>query len=400
MMSAGVRIGLFGEFGCGNIGNEASAEAMIQLLRGARPDARISLIARYAESASAIHRLPAVAMTWQDSRRFGRIRSMAWFKAMCKIIDLARMMLMVGHYDIVIVPGMGGIEAEPAVRPWGMAYALFTVAMACRVRRVPFAVVSIGGTVFAHPAGRFFVKHMLRSATYRSYRDHLTKRAVTASGVDTLNDRVWPDVAFALPIPKHVGLSDHSRVVAIGVIEHYGKAGNSPAGLQVRDTYIARLARFALILLDRGFTIRILVADSADEGAAQALATHLSGLSADTHGFVVMTPAHDISGLMNQMNDAAIVIASRYHNLIPAVMIGKPLIAVSHASKDEQLMHDLDLSCYVHNLEELEPEALAEQFAKAWKAKSELAGHIRWQAIVKRSSTLEQFEILRSAVGL
>ena len=67
-MLVGARTGPFGQFGCGRISNETSAEGVIRLLPQAKCCTDMTLIALYSESGRWIHRIHAVAITLAGSQ--------------------------------------------------------------------------------------------------------------------------------------------------------------------------------------------------------------------------------------------------------------------------------------------------------------------------------------------
>lgn len=63
------------------------------------------------------------------------------------------------------------------------------------------ALVSVGANEISARATRTLVRWVGRLATYRSYRDDISRDAMRAMGVDTSRDQVYPDLAFSLPTP-------------------------------------------------------------------------------------------------------------------------------------------------------------------------------------------------------
>jgi polysaccharide pyruvyl transferase WcaK-like protein len=61
---------------------------------------------------------------------------------------------------------------------------------------------------------------------------------------------------------------------------------------------------------------------------------------------------------MNQMESADLVVATRYHNLVCALMLGKPVISVGYSRKNDLLMADMGLGEFCQQIERLEIDVL------------------------------------------
>ena len=345
-------VGLFGEFGVGNIGNEASAEAVIRLMAAEPRLITVRTIARNPAAAAETLGVPSVPMRCDASRVLSRLRSSTTFKIMAKASDAARMCFLVKRFDAILVPGMGGLEAG-SVPVWGMPFTIFSLALACRLRAVPLGLISVGGTAYESAIGRTIFRKIGQWSTYVSFRDVTTRIAFAASGYDVSGDRTTPDIVFSLGPPKVETAPPDT--VAIGVIEYYGDHGYTDAGYAARASYHSRLAAFAEGLLRRGFSVRFIVGDLADRSAAAELYGDLILRCPDCSDHVHFAEAGDIHELWRQILTVKFVVASRFHNLVGSAMIGRPMIALSHAVKDDDLMEQLGLRSFVRDIETFDP---------------------------------------------
>jgi polysaccharide pyruvyl transferase WcaK-like protein len=70
--------------------------------------------------------------------------------------------------------------------------------VACgRLFSAKVAFVGVGANDITCPLTRWLVATAVRLAHHRSYRDEYTKAALTRMGIDTSEDDVHPDIAFA-----------------------------------------------------------------------------------------------------------------------------------------------------------------------------------------------------------
>ena len=61
---------------------------------------------------------------------------------------------------------------------------------------------------------------------------------------------------------------------------------------------------------------------------------------------VVAEPVSTFADLMRAMAPAHIVLATRYHNVICALMLSKPTLSVGYGAKNAVLMEDMGLAEY------------------------------------------------------
>src|SRR5882757_1493544 len=220
------RVGLFGLLGSGNIGNDGSLESVLAYLRTHHPDARLDAMCSGARQITDRYGIPATRLHWfrSEYQTASGAGSLAR-KVLGKVIDAARTTTWVRRQDVVIVPGMGVLEATTPLRPWGFPYALFVLCASARIVGTRTALVGVGADIITEPLIRWLITRSARLACYRSYRDVYSRDAMRRMGVDTSGDEVYPDLAFALPTPPVTGTRG---TVGIGVMAYCGR--NSDRG--------------------------------------------------------------------------------------------------------------------------------------------------------------------------
>jgi polysaccharide pyruvyl transferase WcaK-like protein len=65
---------------------------------------------------------------------------------------------------------------------------------------------------------------------------------------------------------------------------------------------------------------------------------------------------------MSEISQTDIVVATRFHNVVCALMVNKPVISCGYARKNEVLLDEMGLGGYSQHVEELDIEKLKEQF--------------------------------------
>lgn len=392
------RIGLFGLLGSGNIGNDGSLEAVLGYLRRNHPDAVLSALCGGPEAVRARYGIDATPLHWYR----GEYRTAAGAgavagKAFGKLVDAARTASWVRRQDAVIVPGMGVLEATLPLRPWGTPYSLLLLCAAGRLFGTPVALVSVGSNVIGRRATRLLVRWAARLAGYRSYRDELSRTAMRTMGVDTAADRVYPDLAFALPVPLDVPAEPGT--VGVGVMAFRGGNDDRPRAAEIAASYLDGMARFVAWLVSTGRRVRLFTGDEVDQPVVAEILARVGARPGGPNAAVVTAaPAASLDELMRQMAPVDAVVATRYHNVLCALKLGKPTLSVGYAAKNEALMADAGLAGFCHPAASIDADRLVAQFAELQARAPELRAGIQRRNEAAARQLQEQFAVLSAAL--
>ena len=152
------RVGLVGLLGQGNLGNDGSLEAVLGFLAEQQPNAILDFLCTGTEQMTARYGVPATPLRWynKETSAAGSITALA-AKGMKVplgiIIDAIRIGGWVRRHDVVIVPGMGVLEATLPLRAWHTPYSMFLVSALGKVFRTKVALVSVGAIFASHWSG-------------------------------------------------------------------------------------------------------------------------------------------------------------------------------------------------------------------------------------------------------
>ena len=393
---AALTVGLFGGLGSGNIGNDASLEAMLSYLRTDHPEAVLDAMCGGPDLVRARYGIPARSIHWAPGHQSARGLQRLAVKALRKPVDAVRIAGWVRRHDVVIVPGMGILETGLPVRPWQFPYLLFVLSVAGRVFRTRVALVSVGANVINQRMTRWLLCRAARLACYRSYRDALSREAMRQMGQDVTADHVFTDLAFALPaVSAEPG---DPRTVGVGVMDYYGSNDESRRhAAQRHATYVAALQDFVLWLVDSGRRVRLFVGDTngSDDRVLQSI---LAGLQEARPGLgaaqVTAEPVRSYGDLMRAMAPASTVVATRYHNVICALKLGKPTISISYAQKNTALMTAMGLSAFCQDIGALDGAALIGQLNELERQAPQLRTAIaRYNAELERAIAAQFAEL-------
>ena len=365
------KIALFGVFGAGNLGNECTLHAMLYNLRRYLPNAEVLCICSGPEntasslniSAFPIRESPLPPINNAILRVLRRIfigvpvELYRWFRAIIRLAGT----------DMLIMTGTGML-GDFGISPFGLHYDILKWSIIAKLCRCKLLFVSVGAGPIRRPLSRFFVKAALALANYRSYRDDFSKNYLQCIGFDAKNDRVYPDLAFSLPeeiIRRSQDREGHGGVIGVGLMTYYGRQGASEDDGAVYRAYVAKLACFVAWLLEHKYTARFLIGDFVwDQRVRQDLKALLEDRKLKFgDGKIIDVPARSFEEVLSQLAATDVVVASRFHNILLALMLNKPVVSVSPHEKVDSLMSAVGLSEFCHNIEHIEIDRLAEQVA-------------------------------------
>ncbi|MGW6359497.1 polysaccharide pyruvyl transferase family protein [Streptomyces sp. NPDC055092] len=389
-----VRVGVFGLLGSGNLGNDGSLEAVLGYLRAEHPGAVVDALCGGPEIVASRYNIPATRLHWYrgEYRTASRVGAIAG-KGLGKLVDVLRTAAWVRRHDVVIVPGMGVLEATLPLRPWGFPYALFLLCASGRLLGTRVALVSVGADTIANRSTRALVRWSARLAAYRSYRDDLSRDAMRAMGVDTARDEVYPDLAFSLPAPPASVPSDPpSGPVCVGVMAFHGNDDDRARAEEIHRRYLDGTIRFVRALVEDGRPVRLLTGDECDAPVVAAI------LDAVDSPLVTAAEATSLAEVMKETAAADTVVATRYHNLICALKAGVPTLALSYAAKSDALMDRMGLAAFSHPAREVDAERLLGQFRALEQRAVELRRTLTERNLLAVRQLQHQFTALTTAL--
>jgi polysaccharide pyruvyl transferase WcaK-like protein len=387
------RVGVFGLLGSGNLGNDGSLEAVLGYLRAEHPEAAVDALCGGPEVVAARYGIPATRLHWYrgEYRTASRAGAVA-AKALGKLVDAFRTAAWVRRHDVVIVPGMGVLEATLPLRPWGFPYSLFLLCATGRLLGSRVALVGVGAAPIGNRSTRTLVRWSARLATYRSYRDTLSRDAMRAMGVDTRRDEVCPDLAFALPTPRAGAPAGPPGRVCVGVMDFHGGDDDRARAEEIHRRYLDGTIRFVRALVGEGRPVRLVTGDGVDRPVVAAI------LDAVDSPLVTAAETASLADLMKEMAAADTVVATRYHNLVCALKAGTPTLALSYAAKSDALMDRMGLGAYCHPAREMDADRLLDRFRALERRSAELRRTLAERNLVASRLLEEQFTALTKAL--
>jgi polysaccharide pyruvyl transferase WcaK-like protein len=397
-------VGLFGMFGIGNIGNDGSLESIVRFLRGAVPQERLLCICGNPAAVKEAFGLEAVPIYHKPRRLSDGRGAVLVQKAAGRATLWLQAMRHLRRLKVLIVPGTGVLDDFSVSHPLGWPHDLLSWFLLARLMGVKVVLVSIGAGPIHHPVSRWLMKSAARAAHYRSYRDLVSKAFMESIGFDTRNDPIYPDIAFRLPAPTSTrGHEGESRplTIGVGVMAYQGWRNDSTRGAKIYAEYIEKMTSFVVWLLDRGHPVRILMGDEVDRRAVDDIVRAVRSREPDrAEDSIMFAPAHTLHDVMRQMADTDLVVATRYHNVVCALRVGKPTLSIGYAKKNDALLAEVGLGDYCQHVERLDVELLKTQTMQLISDRLATEGRIA-QAVARFESRLrEQEDFLLSLIRI
>lgn len=379
------RVGLFGLLGSGNLGNDGSLEAVVRFLRAEHPDAELTAFCGGPDIIAARYGIRATALNWyrKEYRTAGDLRSIA-LKAVGKVVDVVRTAAWVRKQDLVVVPGMGVLETTLPLRPWGLPYSMLLLSLSGRLFGTRVAFICVGASVIGNPPTRRITTLAARLASYRSYRDEFSRDAMREMGVDTSRDEVYPDLAFALPVPH---AERQPGLVGVGVMAFRGGNDERAHAEEIYRSYVDGMKEFVRRIVEQGRAVRLFTGDRVD-------APVVDEILAECGPSVSVTTVSSLDGLMREMAPVDAVVATRYHNVLCALKTRTPTISVGYAGKNDVLMQGMGLGEFCHPARAIDVDRLMEQFHELESRSDELVSVLEQRNTAQGEALKAQFAVL------
>ena len=396
MYSLTKTIGLLDHIGGGNLGDDATQEAVIHNIRSRWPSAAICAFSMNPDDTRARHGIgsyPIRRKTWifgtastngtpslKSRIKAGSRLHPALFAILRTIYNLAfkipaacyaeacflaRSLRILRSFDLLVISG-GGQLTESWGGPWKFPYTIFKWIFLARLARVKPVFLNVGAGPLARPLSKYFVRTALSLADYVSFRDVKSAELVHRIGYRG-ETPVFPDVVYSLKNDFcSVSLPVTQRISNVGIAPMpYGHPplyfdGNS----QDYDSLIQSLAALGKRVLADESRVTLFCTDiGADPPSVHDLRRALKNTSRfPADELLDVAVAQSTTDLLCTMSAMDYVITCRFHGLVFAHLLNKPVIALCHHPKMRTLMDDLGLSRYCLDITNVDSDNLTDAF--------------------------------------
>jgi polysaccharide pyruvyl transferase WcaK-like protein len=431
MSRTNTRIGLLHHVGGGNLGDDATLESVSGNIKRRWPTAEIIAFSMNPDDTEARHGIvshPVRRTGW--SVVYTPAEPEATFKASVKAFmrackplfyllkatsEVARLtsgiflelsFLMSSHHhikslDLLIVSGGGQLTERDG--PWGFPYTIFKWIVLARWAGVRCVFLNVGAGPLTGPLSKYFVRRALAAAEYVSLRDQESRDLLDEIGFKG-KCLVYPDSAYGLQFAlssNGIPLERRSQpIIGFAPMPYPVPRVHAAEKDQiVYDAFIGKLAGFASRLLDRSYALKVFGTDTGVDPVAikdfeAALANHLDiPLSRYSVSHSVVS-VHDLLATMAGMD---FVVTCRFHGVIFAHLLNKPVLAIAHHPKVRDLMTDLGLSSYCVDIRDFDLNLLADRFASMIANAEEIKSRMAASLARNRQQLTNQFDGLFNA---
>jgi polysaccharide pyruvyl transferase WcaK-like protein len=397
------RLALFGMFGVGNLGNECTLQAMLHNVHRFLPDAQVCCICAGPDDTTLSYHVPAFPIREMSlsplNNRLLRLVRRLFVGTFMELLRWLKAIRMLRGTNMLVMTGTGMLS-DLDILPLGLHYDILRWSIVSKLCRCKLMFVSVGAGPIRHPLSRFFLRTALGMADYRSYRDAFSKIYLAEMGVSTEGDAVYPDLAFSLPKSMLFRPRDsRGIVVGIGLITNDKRRSTLEKVDALYQDYITKLGIFVSWLIKQNYRVRLLVGDVAyDSRARQDLMDFLEqrGLS-NGGGQIIDEPVRSVDELLSQLAGTDLVVASRFHNVLLALMLRKPVVAISFHEKVDSLMSAMGFTRFCHDIEHVDVEQLIEQFNELDSTSDDIRRTLDRLSEIYRTALDHQYEtILKS----
>jgi polysaccharide pyruvyl transferase WcaK-like protein len=411
------RIAILHHTGGGNLGDDAIMDVVIHNIRVRWPHAEITAFSMNPGDTTRRHGIPSYPIrrhTWDigygadpnhDTQTSRRSRS--WLATTRNsAIRLPRNILRelgflvtsfskLRPFDMLIVSGGGQLTERSG--PWGFPYAILIWVLMAKLAGVRRIFLNVGAGPLRHPLSKLFVRRSLYAANYVSFRDEPSQALARQIGF-TGKSRVFPDNVYSLEvsIPKSFADTRQSPLVGLAPMPWPfcdPREYRSENLQDLYDEYLAKFAAFASSLVRYSCSLDLFGSDAgADPAAIEDFRKALRAQqNIDTPPYV---PVDSVNELLSRMAAMDYVVTCRFHGVVLAHILNKPVLAISHHPKVADLMSALGLSRYCVDIRNFDSASLADTFASLVDRTQEVKARMAENLAAYRSRAAAQFDEL------
>ena len=369
------RIGVLYPSGWGNLGDEAILQATFAALRGRWPDVALRAFTLHPARTAANHGVEAEPLTGVNRHLFGaplgdgpfvvraarglarRARNIPLLGGVAargsnivatlvfEVISLRSAWRWIRSADLVLASGGGQLDAVWG-GAWGQPYALARWAWLARRARVPFALLSVGYGGASTWLSRQFLRYAVDGAAYCSVRDAGSGAMALQLGVKR-DLPVVPDLAFGLASPSPLPPRRPGYDIGISPMV-YLRPGSWPIEDQAGyERLIALWANLVTAIVARGDRVHLFVSNPGDMAAVSDIWELLGDA---TRADCTIAEAQSPNALLEFFRGLDVVISSRLHGVLLAIVSARPVLALSHDRKVRAVMSDSGVSDFCVDL--------------------------------------------------
>ena len=431
------KVALFHHCGGGNLGDDATMEAVIRNIKSRWPGATIfgfTMNPCDTLSRHGIRSYPIRSRTWTFGQPYtnrratplkDRLKAQARkYPKILKILTtinsvrripkvlgqeiafLARSFRILRSFDLFIIPGGGqfvdssGGPWKFVGGPWFFPYTIFKWLVLAKLANVRRIILNAGVGPLVHPLTKLFAARSFSLADYISFRDDQSRVLAHQIGFRG-SVRVLPDTVYSLSLPTlpaTVTRPGYGSVIGMSPMA-YGDPRlcqrHDPA---IYNSFIDKFASFAGWLRAHNHCVKLFCSDigidpPAVEDVQKILssgARELDRSSDQVHRMHQYTTAE----LLRNMSSTDYIVTCRFHGIVFAHLLNIPVIAISYHPKMTGLMEELGLAKYCVDIRSLDVALLTDTFMALMENRCDIKDRMRQRLASYKERLRAQFDEL------
>jgi polysaccharide pyruvyl transferase WcaK-like protein len=426
MIRTSKKIGLLQHLGGGNLGDDASLDAVLHNIKTRWPDAVIFGFSMNPDDTQNRHGIPCYAIrteTWSSGYKV--VESRVSFKekvrnalseyhflvrllqaisavtirparALLKeFVFLAKSFRIIRTLNVLVISG-GGQLLDAWGGPWKFPYTLFKWVLLAKLSRVTCYFINVGAGPLDYPLGRWFIRCALLLADYVSFRDEDSRKLIQGIGF-TGRSQVVADCVYSLDIPASVtsrGERREERIVGFSPMAYCDPRVYWKKDQYVYDKLIQNFTSFGSWLSRHHYRLALFTTDILfDSQTIEDVRAALEANNVDSHQ-IASEPIRAFDGLLSQLYSIDYVVTCRFHGVVFAHLLNKPVLAISHHPKVATLMNDLGLANYCVDIRSCDLSLLTETFISLVTNRDEIKISMAGKLVHYRRKLAIQFDDL------
>jgi polysaccharide pyruvyl transferase WcaK-like protein len=294
------------------------------------------------------------------------------------------------------VVGGGGQLSDDFGGTWAFPYLVLKWTVMARVAGTRVLFVSVGAGPLDSRLARFFVKTALRLGAYRSFRDEGSRTVIASLGV---SGSVHADPAWALRVEKARDVARPSAAALVVGLNPfpYQDARYWPGGERARyEAYLDTLAGLGEALLARGHSVVLFPTQlRSDPRVIADLKARLAARGRpNLPGRLLERTVETVDDLVATLAPLDLVVSGRFHGILLAFLLGKPVVGLSYQSKIDELMRCAGQGAYVLSTTGLDTDTLIERVVALEGDRARISARLEDEARRCRLVLEKQFDAL------
>jgi len=420
------KVGLLDHMGGGNLGDDATQTAVIENILKRWPDCEICALSMNPTDTQARHNVPSYplrARVWAFGGekpgkqvnlkskfkttigRFGGIyRGLQLVNYLGlrlprilyrELLFLIKSFAIVRSFDLLIISG-GGQLMDLWGGPWGFPYTIFKWIILAKLAHIRCIVLNVGAGPLERRLSKYFIGVALSASDYVSFRDKKSFNLIRGIGFNGKAE-VFPDCVYGLDAAEFAQEEKQSTsVVGIAPMAYADPNVYPEHDPAVYHQLIDSLDSLGSWLVHNSYSLKLFCSDiGVDPPAIEDLRSHLmSSCKSPLEDAIAIPSLKSGADLLVNMASMDYVVTCRFHGVVFAHILNKPVIAISHHPKMSTLMNDLGLEEYCIDMHACDADVLTDKLVSLVKNGQAIKKKMAEKLACYREELAEQFDQL------